>query len=282
MADDSDSRAAGPGLARRATGGATRIPLSVFVITRDEAGRLARTLDAVAWADEIVVVDSGSTDGTPAIARARGAVVHHRAWRGYGPQKAHAESLCRHDWVLNLDADEEVSPELAREIVGLFNRGAPTPAAFRLRILNVYPGDARPRPFANDYEVVRLYHRHAGRYRAHPLFDRVELAAGTRPRRLRGPVLHHAVTSWAQFVDKENRYTSFQAREARARARWRLRVRLLTEFPVAFLKFYLLRRHVTGGHKGLIFATIAAFGRWLRIVKLLERERPRGGPEGGD
>ena len=259
-------------------GDCTGLPVSVFLITRDEADRLPRTLAAVDWADQIVVVDSGSQDSTPAIARAAGAEVHHRDWTGYGPQKAHAESLCRNDWLLNVDADEVVTPALAREIAALFADGPPEPAAYRVAILNVYPGDSRPRPLADDYRVVRLYHRSVGRYRDHPLFDRVVLAEGVRARPIRGALWHHPLTSWAHFVEKENRYTSFQAEAARGRPRWRLLLRLPVEMPVAFLKFYLLRRHVTGGWKGFAFALTAAFARALRIVKLLERgeRRSRG------
>ncbi len=254
------------------------LPVSVFLIAKDEAARLPRTLAAVqGLAGEIVLVDSGSTDATCEIARAAGARVENRGWEGYGPQKAYAESLCRHDWVLNIDADEEVTPALAAEIRALFAGGAPAPGAYEIPILNLYPGEDRPRPFAADYLVVRLYHRGAGGYRAHPLFDRVSLAAGVRARRLRGALWHRPLLSWEGFVAKENRYTSFQAEAARPRARWLLLVRLWTELPVAFLKFYLLRRHVTGGWKGVAFSGVAAFARWLRIVKLLARAEADGG-----
>lgn len=262
--------------------GPRTLPVSVFLITRDEAVRLPRTLAALDWADQIVVVDSGSTDATCEIARAAGAEVHHREWTGYGPQKAHAETLCRHDWLLNVDADEVVTPELARSIAALFEAGPPTRGAYRVPILTVYPGNTRPRPFANDYRVVRLYHRAAGRYRDHPLFDRVALADGVQPSPIRGALWHYPIISWGHFVEKENRYTGFQAEAARPRARWRLLLRLPVEMPVAFLRFYLLRRHATGGWKGFVFSLIAAFARTLRIVKLLERaERGASGASRG-
>ena len=90
--------------------------ISAFIIAKNEAARIARTLEALAWADQIVVVDSGSTDETVAIAQAAGSEVHHREFDGYGPQKVFAEGLCRNDWVLNVDADEVVTPELAAEL----------------------------------------------------------------------------------------------------------------------------------------------------------------------
>ena len=241
--------------------------VSAFIITRNEEARLGRTLAALDWADQVVVVDSGSTDRTVEIATAAGAEVHHRDWTGYGPQKVFAEGLCRHDWLLNVDADEVVTPDLAAEIRALVDGGA-APGGWRVRILNVYPGDTRPRPFANDYNVVRFYHRDAGGYRDHPLFDRVEMTGPAG--QLGAPIHHFAFLSFAHFIDKENRYSTYVAEVAAPRARWMLLVRLVTEMPLSFLKFYLLRRHIFGGWKGFVFAASAAFMRMLRIAKLLE------------
>ncbi|MEO0682804.1 MAG: glycosyltransferase family 2 protein [Pseudomonadota bacterium] len=250
-----------------------RARLSAFLIVKDEAARLPRTLAALeGLADEVVVVDSGSSDATVEIARAAGARVEHRDWEGYGPQKRFAEGLCAHDWVLNVDADEVVTPALAAEIRALLAQG-PAPGAYAVRILNVYPGDARPRPFADDYLVVRLYHRAAGTYRDHPLFDRVEVSGPAG--RLRAPIHHFPFLDWHGLVAKENAYSSWQAEAARRRPGWLLRVRLVTEGPWVFLKSLLLRRHVLGGWKGVAFSGVIAFARWLRIVKLLAREEDR-------
>jgi len=242
--------------------------VSVFLIARNEAARLPKTLAALSWADQIILVDSGSTDDTVEIARAAGAEVHHRDWTGYGPQKVFAESLCRHDWVLNVDADEVVTPALATEIR---SAASGSPAAFRVRILNVYPGDAAPRPFANDYNVVRLYHRSVAGYRDHPLFDRVEMRGGARPDQLSAPIHHFPLISLAHFLDKENRYTSYAAEAAKPRSRWSLQLRLPVEMPLQFLKFYFLRGHLFGGWKGFMFALTASFARTLRLAKMLER-----------
>jgi glycosyltransferase involved in cell wall biosynthesis len=256
-----------------------KLPVSVFVIARNEEARLVRTLAAVAWADQLVVVDSGSTDRTRAIACEAGAEVHERPWEGYGPQKVHAESLCRHPWRFNVDADEVVTPALAAEIATLMAEG-PAPGAFRVHILNVYPGHDRPRWLADDYNVVRLYHRDVARYRAHPLFDRVE--TDVQPAQLRAPIHHFPLLSWAHLVEKENRYSSFAAERAGGRRRAGLIMRLPFEMPLAFLRFYLLRRHVTGGWRGFMFALTAAFARTLRIAKMLERaEAAAGGNDPG-
>lgn len=246
------------------------LPISVFIISRNEAARLDRTFRALAFADDIVLVDSGSTDGTQAIAARHGARVLHHDWRGYGPQKAFAERACHHPWRLNVDADEEVTPQLRDEIAAVVQANTP-PTAFTIAILNVYPGETAPRPFANDYRVVRFYHRDAGAYRDHPLFDRVEVRPGIPVEALRGPIHHHPFVSWEALATKLNSYTSYSAKEGRLRSRTVLLLRLPLEFPAVFLKSYILRRHIFGGWKGFSFAVVQAFFRTLRIVKLLER-----------
>src|SRR5918998_2158533 len=111
------------------------LPVSVFIIAKNEADRIGDTIRAVRdLTDDLIVVDSGSTDGTQAVAETLGARVIHNAWPGYGPQKRFAEELCRHPWLLNLDADEVVPPDLAAEIRGLFMDGEPGRQAYRIRI----------------------------------------------------------------------------------------------------------------------------------------------------
>ena len=251
----------------------TPAKLSAFLIVKDEAARLPRTLAALeGLADQVAVVDSGSSDATVAIARAAGAEVFHRDWTGYGAQKRFAEDRCRHDWLLNVDADEVVTPELAQEIRATL-AADPAPAAYVIRILNVYPGAERPRPLANDYAVVRLYHRSVGRYRDHPLFDRVEVEGPTR--RLRAPIFHFPFLDWHGLVAKENAYSSFQAEAAKPRALWKLRLRLLVEGPFVFLKSWLARGHVLGGWNGFVFSVVIAFARFMRVAKMIERETAR-------
>ncbi|MEM8842640.1 MAG: glycosyltransferase family 2 protein [Pseudomonadota bacterium] len=259
----------------------TKCPISAFIITKNEEKRLPATLAALDWVDQVIVVDSGSTDATLQIAERAGAEIHHREWTGYGPQKVFAEQLCANDWVLNVDADEVVTPELAAEIGARIAAGQP-PAAFRLRILTVYPGDEHPRPLADDFNEIRFYHRSVGGYRDHPVFDRVETQEGCRIEQLRAPVWHFTLIDWAQFVDKENRHSSFLAAHDGAKRRPLLKLRLGLELPLTFLKFYLLRRHVTGGWKGFFFALSAAYARTLRLAKILEyRERGSLSETGG-
>ena len=252
------------------------MPLSIFLITKNEADRLGMVLDAVkGLSHDVVVVDSGSDDDTVAIAERHGARVFHRDWTGYGPQKRFAEDQCRHDWLLNLDADEVVMPDLRCEIEALFSGAEPSAGAYRIKIHTVYPGDGKPRPFANDYNVVRLYHRSAGRYRDHPIYDRVELSNGTDVRQLTAPIHHHSILSWFAMVDKANRFTSHEIGTFAEKPRGVLKLRLVLEMPFQFVRNYLLRGHWLGGWKGFVFALNTAYLRTLRVAKALEKQDQR-------
>lgn len=249
------------------------LPISVFIITLNEDVRLPRCLDALkSWAGEIILVDAGSTDRTVEIARAYGVRVVERPWSGYGQQKRFAEELCKHDWVFNVDADEVVTPECAAEIRALFENGAPKPAAYRLRILNVYSGRTKPRWLANDYNVVRLYHRSVASYSDDPVHDRV-VTGEAEPRQLASPVYHFTNISVAHAVQKALSFSQFRAQTSGERSVPLLKLRLFFEFPMVFLKTYFGRRHFTGGWQGFYFALCHAFMRTTRIALLLEDQQ---------
>ena len=199
---------------------AAPLPLSVFIIAQDEADRIGDAIRAVRdLSDDVVLVDSGSTDGTPAVAAGLGARVIHHPWPGYGPQKRFAEEQCRHEWLLNLDADEVVPPELEREIRALFAAGEPQSPAYRIEIAEIFPGEDRPHSWAYTLTPVRLYRRDAGRYSAALVHDRVELNAGIRAGHLRGVIHHFSVRSLGDQLDKLNRYSDQQAHDLELRER---------------------------------------------------------------
>ncbi|SFI34784.1 Glycosyltransferase involved in cell wall bisynthesis [Bosea sp. OK403] len=251
-------------------------PLSIFIITRDEADRIARTIEAVrALSDDILVVDSGSTDGTQAIAESLGARVVFNPWPGYGPQKRFAEDLCRHDWLLNLDADEVVPTDLATEITELFSQGQPAADAYKLRIAEIFPGEPAPHRFAYALSPVRLYRKAKGRYSPSPVHDRVDLAPDARVARLKGTVHHYSVRSLGEQMDKLNGYSDAQADDLDRRNATLSVFRLVAEFPANFIKAYIGRRHALRGVYGFMTAMNYAFYRYLRVAKHWERRLQR-------
>lgn len=244
-----------------------RIPLSCFIITQDEADRIGRTIDCVKdWADEVVVIDSGSGDDTVKIAEAHGARVLHRAWTGYGEQKRFGEDNCRNDWLLNLDADEVLRADLAAEIRALFAGGAPQLSFYRFRLVHIYPGDSRPRPFADYHNYIRLYDRTRGRFSASAVHDEVD-PRGAAVGQLKGRADHYSLRSLSHLIDKLNKSTDLQGKSVTKR-RALLPLRIVIEFPVTFFKFYILRRHFTGGIKGFVFALVHATFRVVRLAKI--------------
>ncbi|WP_436641405.1 glycosyltransferase family 2 protein [Microbaculum sp. FT89] len=247
-----------------------RLPLSCFIIAVNEADRIGPVIESViGWVDEVVVVDSGSTDGTQDLAAKLGARVIHHDWPGFGPQKRYGEDQCRNDWVLNLDADEVMSEALIREIRTLFEHGTPPHPFYRFRLRLVYPGDTRPRLWADYHNYVRLYDRRAGRFADSLVHDTVQ-TGGVTPIQLRGDAWHYSYRSFGFLVEKLNSYSDLQAKSIKKQSRMALTLRLPFEFPLAFVKYYLFRRHITGGRKGFAFAMINSFFRFLRIVKLLD------------
>ncbi|CAH1663925.1 glycosyltransferase family 2 protein [Chelatococcus asaccharovorans] len=248
------------------------LPLSVFIIARNEGDRIAATLRAVRdLTDDLIVVDSGSTDDTVAVAERLGARVIHNDWPGYGPQKRFAEEQCRHPWLLNVDADEVVPADLAAEIAALFARGEPDADAFRIRIAEIFPGEGKPHPLAYALSPVRLYRSDKGRYSPSPVHDRVQLVAGARVKRLKGTIHHFSVRSLGDQLAKLNSYTDALADDLDARGEKVSTLRLFVEFPAAFLKAYIGRRHAIRGLYGFMTAMNFAFYRYLRIAKHVER-----------
>lgn len=252
------------------------LPLSIFLIARDEADRIGRTIEAVrSLSDDIILIDSGSTDGTQAIAEALGARVIFNPWPGYGQQKRFAEEQCRHDWMLNLDADEVVPPDLAAEIAGLFTPGPPVADAYKLRIAEIFPGEPAPHRFAYTLAPVRLYRKSKGRYSPSPVHDRVDLSSDARIAKLRGTVHHYSVRSLGEQMDKLNGYSDAQADDLDARGVTVSAFRLIAEFPANFIKAYIVRRHALRGVYGFMTAMNYAFYRYLRVAKHWERRLQR-------
>ena len=252
-----------------------RLKLSCFIIAKNEADRIVRTIRAVKdWVDEIVVVDSGSTDGTQALAEGEGARVIFNTWPGFGQQKRFGEAQCRNDWVINLDADEVVSAKLAAEVQALFSGGEPALAVYALPINDVYPGRSKPRLWANDYVQPRLYDRRRVRFKDSTLHDSLE-TAGMTVGKLSGDVHHFSSRSLDDQLSKMVERARYNADHSKRKSAGILRFRLLFEFPASFLRYYVMRRHFTGGLLGFQTSMIGAFSRYARIARMLEAaERP--------
>lgn len=254
------------------------VPVSVFLITKNCAQWLDDVLSAVSDFAEIVIVDSGSTDETLAIAKRHGAHVVHQEFLGYGQQKQVALDLCTQPWVLNLDGDEVVDAELRDAIIGLVRRDDPKVIGGKIRFRDWFIG-VPARKTTRAISRVRLWRRGRGRFLSEQIVhESVQLDASGRIEHLPGWVEHYGVESVAQRVQKINHYSTMRAELDARRGKKPSALKLFTIFPLRFLKNYLLRRAFLDGRRGLIQAMAGAYYSFLIEAKKFEAaERTRLG-----
>jgi glycosyltransferase involved in cell wall biosynthesis len=248
---------------------AARAPrLSAVLITRNEESNLPACLQSLAGlADEIVVLDSVSTDRTVAIAEAAGARVAGHRFEGFGAAKQRALEMATGSWVLSVDADERVTPALADEIRGVI-ASEPSANGFLVRRDVFFLGRRlRFGGMGNDW-VLRLFRRTGARFTTSPVHERVEVDG--RPARLRGTLEHRAYRTLADHVDKMNRYTDIQATE-KAKRGVRYRAWMWVRLPWEVFARCILRLGVLDGTAGVVFATMSAYSAWLKYAKTWQR-----------
>lgn len=252
--------------------------LSVYIVTLNEAERLENTLRAAAEvADDIVVVDSGSTDATEEIARKYGARFIFHKWKDISSQKRFAQQQCQQDWVLSLDADEVLSAGLIEEIKSIKTAAEPPRLnVYKIKIVAMYPGDKKPRFFANHYNLVRLYHRQHATMPDDLTHDRVVLGEGCSVRPLKHAIHHYSYLSLARLWQKYNAYSDELVKTAMATGRHYSKFRLAVEFPAQFLRYYILRGQFLHGWWGFISAVTSAYFRFLKIAKYIEQQMIKG------
>lgn len=251
--------------------------LSVAMISKNEEANLARTLESVRWADEIVMVDCGSTDRTAEIAKAFGAKFFVEEWKGFGAQKNSAIMKCSSDWVLALDADEEVSAELAAEIRQMLE-GQPALDACRLPRKNFFLGRWVRRGGYFPDPKLRLFRKGSAQFEESFVHETMRSPAAVG--RMQGVLLHHAYPTLDGYIEHMNRYSSLGAQQAANRGKTS---RALPAFiwnicvvPAAtFVYNYLFRLGFMDGREGLLLHLYhSAYVSW-KYAKAWERTRPR-------
>ena len=242
------------------------MPLSVVLITQNAAAQLADCLASVAFAEEIVVVDSASSDGTAELAARYGARVVAKEWLGFGRQKQFAVEQASHDWVLCMDADERVSPELAASIV----RALQSPAApvYRMARRNRFLGRWLRHGEGYPDWSPRLFDRRQARWSDDVVHEKVLYAV--TPGTLEGDLLHESAEDLGRYLEKQNRYTTLAAQELHRNGRRAGLVELALSPLVRFFKFYLLRLGFLDGMPGLVHISIGCVNSFMKYAKLIE------------
>jgi glycosyltransferase involved in cell wall biosynthesis len=239
--------------------------LSVIIITKNEAGNIGDCLRSVAFASELIVLDSGSTDDTVALAKAAGAQVHTTPdWPGFGPQKNRALNLATGDWVLSLDADERITPALKQQIENAISRDSgPVVAIPRLSsFLGQYIRHSGWQP---DY-VPRLFKRGSATFSNDRVHERLVFSGVAI--KLTEPMLHYSFRTVDEVLDKLNSYSTARAADLTVQGkRGGLRKALLHGLWT-FIRTYLLRAGFLDGRRGFILAVSNAEGTYYRYLKM--------------
>lgn len=244
-----------------------RQKLSVIIITKNEEAAIAACLASVAWADEIIVVDSGSTDKTVAICKTHGAIVHSTTqWPGFGLQKNIALGFASHSWVLSIDADERVSPELRAEIEQTLNDNL-TNTAYQIPRSSSYCGQfMRHSGWWPDY-VLRLFPKSQGQFSDDIVHEHVIFNGEVKT--LKNPILHISYIALEEVLDKTNRYSSDGAIKLAARGKTASLSSAILHGLWAFLRTYVLRLGFLDGRMGFILAVSNAETTYYRYLKLM-------------
>lgn len=249
--------------------------LSVVIITLNEEARLPRTLDAVAWCDEIVVVDSGSTDRTVEIcARYPNCRVIEQSFQGYGPQKRIAVAEANHDWVLSLDADEVPDVELQKSLRAALAQDLNGFAGFYLCRGLVF----MDRRFAHGRESrerhLRLFDRRRGNFNEAIIHERVEIDGATAE--LPGRLLHDSYRDFDDYFRKFNHYTGLSAARMHEAGRTVSIPGIVCRGPWAFFQYYLVYGNWRNGFPGLVWSMLGALYKTVRFLKLRELNQREG------
>jgi glycosyltransferase involved in cell wall biosynthesis len=241
--------------------------ISVTLITLNSEKTLQKTLEAVSWADEIVLVDSGSTDKTLEIAQKFKAKVIYRAFDGYGSQKNFATAQASNDWILSLDDDEILMPELQQEIQNL-NLQNTDYQGFKIPRSLIFLGKLLR--FSGEYKrlTLRLFNRNHGNWNAEYVHESVEVKGEIGV--LKNQMLHDSYRDLTDYFNKFNKYTSLGAKTLAERSKTASTFKIISRFPTTFLKIYLLKGSCLDGYAGFMWALLTAMTPVVKYAKLRE------------
>ncbi|MCX7918699.1 MAG: glycosyltransferase family 2 protein [bacterium] len=251
-------------------------PVSVCIIAYNEADKIARCLQSVSWANEIIVVDSGSSDNTIEICKQYTDKIYHRDWTGYVDQKNYAMSLAKYDWVLSVDADEEVSPELSQEIQRLFQSEVNNFVGYNIPRLTYYLGKWIKHSGWYPDEQLRLFQKNKAKWVGRELHERIQVDGSIG--RLNNVIYHYTYRDISEHLATINHFATLWVEEqvTYGKGKKPSAGRLVLHPVIKFIECYFWKRGFLDGKHGLIIAGFSAYYIFLRNVKLFERHLELG------
>ncbi|MFY8273578.1 glycosyltransferase family 2 protein [Pseudoalteromonas sp. SSDWG2] len=245
-----------------------KTPISAFLITCNEQAHIREALEALVEFDEVIVVDSGSEDDTVAIAKECGAKVYHQPWLGFAKQKNYAMSLCRNDWVINVDGDEILSAECVSEVQSIVDSG--NYDAIRMYFEDEFWG-APMHPKSKKRSITRIFKRSQAQFPLHrKVHENIQLPSGARLAHLSNLVYHYGYNSTEFYMYKQNCYSGLKASEKFEASATPSIAKLLLVFPLTFIKMYVLKKSYKSGVRGFVHSMINAMYSFLKEAKLFE------------
>ena len=243
--------------------------LSIIIVAKNEALNIADCVRSARFADEVIVLDSGSTDATADLARAEGATVVTPDWPGYGPQNHRGIDMATGDWFFSLDADERITPALAAEIRAAIVQ--PGVDGYRVPRVSLYVGRFMQHGGWRPDFTWRLARRGKARFTEHYLHAHLEVQGATGS--LAEPIVHYSFRSMESVLEKVDRYSSASARDMRERGRSGSLSKAITHGLWAFFRTYVLRLGFLDGRWGFMLAVSNAEGTYYRYIKLWLMQR---------
>ncbi len=245
----------------------TGTKVSAVIITYNEARNIRRTLSQLYWCDEIVIVDSFSTDNTLAICGEFGCSIYFKTFEGYGAQKRFAVSKAKNDWVLCIDADEVLSDELIKEVRETSEK-RPGYSGFMFPMNLVFLGREFRHGKESHRHFLRLFNRQAGSYNQALVHEKLELQGKTG--RLHGRMLHYSYANLRQWNEKCERYSTLSASEAARKGKNKSIAAVLIALPYYFFRYYFLERNFLNGLEGFYWSVLNAQYHFLKYLKIRE------------
>ncbi len=251
----------------------TKLPISLVIISLNEEVNVERCIESCPWASEVVLLDSGSTDRTVDLATSKGAKVYIEKFRGYREQKQRATDLAQNNWILSLDADEALSPELSKEIQLLFEN-SPTKDGYEIPRKSFHMGRWILHGGWHPDRQLRLFNKEKAKWAGGNVHEYIEITSEAQQTGLlKNSILHWVFDDLTDQVDTNNKYSSFGARDLLDRGKKFSILKLITKPISKFLETYVVKRGFLDGLPGFIVAVGAAYSVFLKFSKLWELEQ---------